>query len=40
MIDSFMKEIIPYLSRLDFPVKFINKKYQEKIKNQNRLQPE
>jgi hypothetical protein len=40
MIDSFVKDIIPYLSRPDFPVKFINKKYQEKLKKQNRMRPE
>jgi len=40
MIDSFITDIIPYLSRPDFPGKFIKKQYQDKVKKQSRLQPE
>jgi len=39
MIDSFIMDIVPYLSRPDFPVKFIKKQYQDKLTKLNRLQP-
>ncbi|MFH2065811.1 MAG: hypothetical protein ABIK15_11495 [Pseudomonadota bacterium] len=32
MIDSFINDMIPYLSRPDFPVRFINKQYQDQEK--------
>lgn len=32
MIDSFINDMIPYLSRPDFPVRFINRQYQDQEK--------
>jgi len=37
MIDSFISDIVPYLSRSDFPVKFIKKQYKDKLIEQSRL---
>jgi hypothetical protein len=37
MTDSFISDIIPYLSRPDFPVKFIKKQYKDKLIEQSRL---
>ena len=37
MIESFMNDMIPYLSRPDFPVRFINKKYTDKLNERKRI---
>ena len=37
MIESFINDMIPYLSRPYFPIKFINKQYADKLKERKRI---
>lgn len=37
MIESFITDMIPYLSRPDFSVRFINKQYADKLKERKRI---